>query len=112
MALWRSSAADDDGGEHDGPLNGVVGDLGGEPRRDALHVQDGTKDGGVAGDQGVVIDDTKLFNDKLQEWEDFYKLQPTPRRPRRTNTLRMAKTENPEPGVSHKVSGTRPEQTP
>ena len=22
--------------------------------------------------EGVVIDDTKLFNDKLQEWEDFY----------------------------------------
>jgi transposase InsO family protein len=21
---------------------------------------------------GVVIDDTKLFNDKLREWEDFY----------------------------------------
>jgi transposase InsO family protein len=21
---------------------------------------------------GVVIDDTELFNDKLQEWEDFY----------------------------------------
>lgn len=22
--------------------------------------------------EGVVIDDTELFNDKLQEWEDFY----------------------------------------
>ena len=21
---------------------------------------------------GVIIDDTKLFNDKLQEWEDYY----------------------------------------
>jgi transposase len=28
---------------------------------------------------GVVIDDTELFNVKLQEWEDFYKLQPTAR---------------------------------
>jgi len=25
--------------------------------------------------RGVVIDDTKLFNDKLQEWEDFYNYQ-------------------------------------
>jgi transposase InsO family protein len=22
--------------------------------------------------EGVVIDDTELFNDRLQEWEDFY----------------------------------------
>jgi transposase InsO family protein len=22
--------------------------------------------------EGVVIDDTELFNDKLQEWENFY----------------------------------------
>ncbi|HZD69626.1 MAG TPA: hypothetical protein VFA45_12140 [Actinomycetes bacterium] len=22
--------------------------------------------------EGVVVDDTELFNDKLQEWEDFY----------------------------------------
>ena len=28
-------------------------------------------------------------------------LQPTPRRPRRTNPLRTTKTENPEPGVNH-----------
>jgi len=26
----------------------------------------------LRGDARVVIDDTKLFNDKLQEWEDFY----------------------------------------
>jgi hypothetical protein len=26
---------------------------------------------------GVVIDDTDLFSDKLQEWEDFYNLNPT-----------------------------------
>ena len=26
----------------------------------------------LGSDQGVVIDDTELFNDRLQEWEDFY----------------------------------------
>jgi hypothetical protein len=27
--------------------------------------------------RGVVIDDTNLFNDRLQDWDDFCKLQPT-----------------------------------
>jgi transposase InsO family protein len=32
--------------------------------------------------EGVVIDDTELFNDRLQEWEDFYNYSPPTRGPR------------------------------
>ena len=32
--------------------------------------------------EGVVIDDTELFNDRLQEWERLLQLQPAPWRPR------------------------------
>jgi transposase InsO family protein len=32
--------------------------------------------------EGVVIDDTDLFNDRLQEWGGLLQLQPTARRPR------------------------------
>jgi hypothetical protein len=32
--------------------------------------------------KGVVIDDTELFNDRLQEWEDFYADQHTAGTPR------------------------------
>ena len=34
---------------------------------------------------GVVIDDSRLFNDKLQEWEDFYNFQRGCRQPRWTD---------------------------
>ena len=36
---------------------------------------------------GVVIDDTDLFNDKLQQWEDNLQLRPPPRRPGRPDPL-------------------------
>lgn len=36
---------------------------------------------------GVVIDDTDLFNDKLKQWEDNLQLPPPPRRPRRPDPL-------------------------
>lgn len=28
--------------------------------------------------EGVVIDDTELFNDRLQKWESFYNFKPAP----------------------------------
>ena len=47
--------------------------------------------------EGVVIDDTRLFNDRLQEWQNFCKRQPTRRGSRRTNPLRTAATETTSP---------------
>ena len=35
--------------------------------------------------EGVVIDDTGLFNDRVQECEDFYNFRQTPRRPGRAD---------------------------
>ena len=49
---------------------------------------------------GTVIDDAKVFNDKLQEWEDYLQLPPPPWRPRRPHPLRTATTEDPDPGVT------------
>ena len=51
---------------------------------------------------GVIIDDTKIFNNKLQEWEDYYNYHRPRRRPRRPNPLRTTQTEDPttDPGVA------------
>ena len=32
--------------------------------------------------KGVLIDDTQMFNDRLQEWQDYYNYHRPPRRPR------------------------------
>lgn len=53
---------------------------------------------------GVVIDETELFNDKLQEWEDSRNFNRPLRGSRWTDPVRAAKTRdnptNPTPGVS------------
>jgi transposase InsO family protein len=54
---------------------------------------------------GVVIDDTKLFNDKLQEWEDFYNYhRPTAawaaRRPMRDSSNAPRPGCNPSPSLA------------
>jgi hypothetical protein len=46
---------------------------------------------------GVVIDDTNLFNDKLREWEDYYNYH----RPYGAQTpLRKTPPEDQHPGVT------------
>jgi hypothetical protein len=42
---------------------------------------------------GVVIDDSGLFNEKHQEWENFYRSPQTPRRTGWPDPLRSATTE-------------------
>lgn len=46
---------------------------------------------------GVMIDDTDLFNDRLQEWETFYNFQPTSRRLRRTNPFERLRQKTKTP---------------
>ena len=41
---------------------------------------------------GVMIDDTGLFNDKLQEWEDYYNYQRPHGGSRRPNAIRETAT--------------------
>jgi transposase InsO family protein len=48
--------------------------------------------------EGQVIDDTPLFTDKLQEWEDYYNYHRS-RRSRRPDTLRAPPPESPRPAV-------------
>ena len=48
--------------------------------------------------EGVVIDDTGLFNEKLQEWGGLLQLQPASRRPRWPDPLRAAKKQGNDPG--------------
>jgi hypothetical protein len=55
---------------------------------------------------GVVIDDTELFNDKLQEWEELLQLPPPPRGPRWTDPLGTTTTEDHDPGVNPHLSST------
>ena len=49
--------------------------------------------------QGQVIDDARLFTEKLQEWEDYYNYHPPSRRFRRPNTLRTTTPQNSRPTV-------------
>ncbi|MEV3927546.1 integrase core domain-containing protein [Actinomadura coerulea] len=49
---------------------------------------------------GVVIDDTGVFNDRLPEWEDYYNYDRPPRSPRRPDPLRTSQAEDPGPGVT------------
>lgn len=37
--------------------------------------------------EGIVIDDTGLFNDKPRQWEDSLRLRPSPRQPRRPDPI-------------------------
>jgi transposase InsO family protein len=48
--------------------------------------------------EGQVIDDTPLFTDKLQEWEDYYNYHRS-RRSRRPDSLRAPPPESPRPAV-------------
>jgi len=47
---------------------------------------------------GLVIDDAKVFNNKLREW-GLLQLRSPPRRPQRPDTLRTTTRENPDPPV-------------
>lgn len=49
---------------------------------------------------GVVIDDAKVFNAKLLEWEHFLQFRASARSPGRPDSLRAATPVNPGPGVS------------
>ena len=56
---------------------------------------------------GVVIDDSGLFNDKLQGMGELLQLPPTPRRPRRPNPLRKTATKDPGPACHRPPSVTQ-----
>jgi transposase InsO family protein len=56
---------------------------------------------------GVVIDDTNLFNDKLREWEDYYNYH-RPHGGLAARPLRETPREDPHPGVIHLRQRHRP----
>ena len=50
--------------------------------------------------EGVVIDDTEVFNDKLREWGELLQLPPPPRWPGRPDPLRATQATHTDPGVT------------
>lgn len=48
----------------------------------------------------TLIDDAKVFNDKLQQWEDYYNYDRPHRRSRGPNTLRATAPEDPVPALA------------